>query len=114
MLTELLIRFAVGGAIVSFFAVLGDLLKPKSFAGIFGAAPSVALATIFLTVAEKGRQYMAIEARSMILGALAFLFYSCVVMRVLRSGRWSVLRVTASALLVWIVVALGLWRAFLK
>jgi hypothetical protein len=41
---ELFIRFVVGGTVVSFFAVLGDLLKPKSFAGLLGAAPSVALA----------------------------------------------------------------------
>jgi len=27
-------------------AIIGDLLKPKSFAGLFGAAPSVALATL--------------------------------------------------------------------
>jgi hypothetical protein len=42
---ELFIGFVVGGTLVSFFAVLGDLLKPKSFAGLLGAAPSVALAT---------------------------------------------------------------------
>jgi hypothetical protein len=54
---DILIRFIVGGAIVSAFAVLSDLFKPKSFAGIFGAAPSVALATIALTVAKEGRSY---------------------------------------------------------
>jgi len=31
---------------VSAFAVIGDLFKPKSFGGLFGAAPSVALATL--------------------------------------------------------------------
>ena len=36
---QFIIRFFVGGLIVSFFAVLGDTLKPKSFAGLFGAAP---------------------------------------------------------------------------
>lgn len=40
----ILIRFLIGAVAVSIFAVLGDLLKPKSFAGLFGAAPSVALA----------------------------------------------------------------------
>jgi hypothetical protein len=33
-MTEYVIRFLVGGA------VLGDLLRPKSFAGLLGAAPS--------------------------------------------------------------------------
>jgi len=46
------------------FAVLGDLFKPKTFAGLFGAAPSVALATLVLTISQKGKLYASIEARS--------------------------------------------------
>jgi hypothetical protein len=45
-MTEYVVRFLVGGAVVSAFAMLGDVLRPKSFAGLFGAAPSVALATL--------------------------------------------------------------------
>ena len=45
-MTEYVARFLIGGVAVSLFAVLGDLLRPKSFAGLFGAAPSVALATL--------------------------------------------------------------------
>jgi Protein of unknown function (DUF3147) len=52
---QILVRFVVGGLVVSAFAIIGDLLKPKSFAGLFGAAPSVALATLSLTVAKEGR-----------------------------------------------------------
>jgi hypothetical protein len=48
--TQLLIRFIVGGAVVSLFAALGDAVKPKSFAGLFAAAPSVAMATLGLTM----------------------------------------------------------------
>jgi hypothetical protein len=51
---QIAIRFLVGGLVVSGFAIIGDLLKPKSFAGLFGAAPSVALATLGLTVAKDG------------------------------------------------------------
>jgi len=39
------VRFLAGGIAVSAFAALGDTLRPKSFAGLFGAAPSIALAT---------------------------------------------------------------------
>ena len=38
-MTELLLRFVIGGTLVCLFAFLGDLFKPKSFAGLFGAAP---------------------------------------------------------------------------
>ena len=46
------VRFVVGGIIISLFASLGDVLRPKGFAGLFGAAPSVALATVALTVVQ--------------------------------------------------------------
>jgi hypothetical protein len=49
---EIIIRFIVGGLVVSTFAVLGDILRPKSFAGLFGAAPSIALATLGLTIRQ--------------------------------------------------------------
>jgi hypothetical protein len=73
---EAIVRFIIGGMFVSVFAILGDLLKPKSFAGLFGAAPSVALATLLLTVHRQGASYAAIEARSMIEGAIAFCAYA--------------------------------------
>jgi hypothetical protein len=31
---DILFRFLIGGAVVSSFAILGDLFKPKSFAGL--------------------------------------------------------------------------------
>jgi hypothetical protein len=41
---ELIVRFLAGGTIVALFALIGDVLKPQGFAGLFGAAPSGALA----------------------------------------------------------------------
>ena len=55
------------------------LLKPKSFAGLFGAAPAVALATLGLTVATEGPSYAATEARSTMAGAVALFFYASLV-----------------------------------
>ena len=51
---EFLLRFLAGELAVSIFALLGDVLRPKSFAGLFGAAPSVALATLALAFAQHG------------------------------------------------------------
>lgn len=51
------LRFLAGGIAVSAFATLGDALRPKSFAGLFGAAPSIALATLFLTLSQKGAPF---------------------------------------------------------
>ena len=63
-------RFISGGIVVLAVASLADVLRPKSFAGLFGAAPSVALATLTLAFNEHGADYVAIEARSMAVGAL--------------------------------------------
>jgi hypothetical protein len=39
-MTEYVVRFLVGGIVVSAFSMLGDVLRPKSFAALFGAVPS--------------------------------------------------------------------------
>jgi hypothetical protein len=104
---EYLVRFLVGGIVVSAFAVLGDVLRPKSFAGLFGAAPSLALATLSLALWKEGGAYASIEGRSMILGAVALAVYSCAVCQLLKRARWSALAATTSAIVLWLAVALG-------
>jgi Protein of unknown function (DUF3147) len=108
---EYAIRFVAGGLLVSIFAVVGDVLNPKSFAGIFGAAPSVALATLSMTIMARGTNYAAIEARSMIVGGLAFFLYSCVSLRLMARYHMHALRAAASALVIWLACALGIWAA---
>jgi hypothetical protein len=108
MIAELSLRFLVGGLVVSIFAMIGGALKPKSFAGLFSAAPSVALATLTLTVLKKGKPYAAIEAQSMILGAGAFFLYACLVCRLLMRRKLPVLMTATGSMLVWLICAIGL------
>jgi hypothetical protein len=110
---EYLFRFLAGGIVVSTFAVLGDVLRPKSFAGLFGAAPSVALATLSLTLWKEGSDYVSIEGRSMILGALALAAYSLLVCQLLMRPRWPALAATTSSILPWLAIALGSKQLFL-
>jgi uncharacterized membrane protein (GlpM family) len=113
-MSQILIRFLIGGAVVSVFAVLGDLLKPKSFAGLFGAAPSVALATLGLTAASEGASYAATEARSMVAGAVAFFAYASFVSWVMMNYKLKALSVTICSIPLWLGVAFGLWHLWLK
>src|ERR1700758_81974 len=106
-MSQILIRFLVGGAVVSAFAIIGDLLKPKSFAGLFGAAPSVALATLGLTIATEGTSYAATESRSMIAGAIAFLAFACCVSRVMMRYKVSALLVTICSIPLWFGLTFG-------
>jgi hypothetical protein len=109
---SLLIRFLIGGIVVSLFAALGDVLRPKSFAGLFGAAPSIALATIGMTILQDGKAYAALECRSMILGAIAFFTYALLVGWVLRRYKSHALFTSLALMPIWFVVSLGLWFLF--
>lgn len=111
---EWLIRFLIGGAVVSAFALLGDIVRPKSFAGIFGAAPSVALATLALTVHTEGSSYAATEARSMVIGAAAMMIYAGLCSRTMWTRPISVKTVTLAGLAFWLIATLAGWALFLR
>src|ERR1700751_4854436 len=113
-MSQILVRFLVGGAVVSAFAMIGDLLKPKSFAGLFGAAPSAVLATLGLTIATEGASYAATESRSMIAGAIAFMAFASCVSWVMMRFKLKALWVTICAIPLWLGVAFGLWYVWLK
>jgi hypothetical protein len=104
---DIFIRFVAGGLIVSAFAVLADVLRPKSFAGLFGAAPSVALATLGLALWKQGGDYVSVEGRSMVLGALALALYSRAVCGLMMRARWPALAATSTSLVLWLAAALG-------
>jgi hypothetical protein len=114
MLLELAIRFVLGDLIVSAFATIGGVLRPKSFAGIFGAAPSVALASLGLTFLTKGSDNVSVDGHAMVLGAIALCLYSGVVARLLLHYRWNILVATGSSWLVWLATAFGLWAIALR
>jgi hypothetical protein len=93
-MTDSILRFLIGGSAVSLFAILSDVLRPKSFAGLFGAAPSIALAILGMTIHRDGKDFAAVETRSIVFGALGFLVYTVVGSCVLRGYK-------PSTLLVW-------------
>jgi hypothetical protein len=107
-MTEYLLRFLVGGVVVSAFAMSGDVIRPKSFAGLFGAAPSVALGTLGIAIYLHGASYAAIQARSMMAGAVALSLYSVIVCQLLMRARLKAPLATVIALAAWLAVAFGL------
>jgi uncharacterized membrane protein (GlpM family) len=111
---QIAFRFIVGGLVVSLFSLIGDLLKPKSFAGIFGAAPSVALATLALTISSKGQQYAATELRATMCGAMALFVYASMVSWITMRYKLTTLMATTTLLPVWLAIALGGWFFFLN
>ncbi len=111
---DLLIRTLIGGVVVSVFAILGDVIKPKSLAGTSAAAPAVALATLFLTLHAKGVTYTALECRSMLAGAAAYLIFAVVVSQVQMRYKPKAMVGAAAMLPLWAISAATLWAVWLR
>lgn len=113
-MTDLFIRFLIGGIVVCLFSALGDIFRPKSFAGLFSAAPSIAIATLSLTVHHSGSFFASTEARSMMAGAFALALYAAAASFLLARFRPSALLVSTALMPLWLAVAFGLWQFFLR
>ena len=109
MLLELVLRFLLGGTIVAAFAMLGEIFRPKTFAGIFGAAPSVAIATLALTFGKDGATYAGLEARSMLLGSAGLFVYSAALVRVAKNEKIPVWLGAGAAWVAWFAVTIVLF-----
>lgn len=103
-LIEIAVKAVFGGVLVVVFALISETLSPKRFAGIFSAAPSIAMAGLAVTLVIKGNHDATRAATGAIFGAVALLGYCLVAGPAL--GRWGALRGAAVALVVWLVLAL--------
>lgn len=69
-----------GGCLVVAFSLLSDVLKPKTFAGLFSAAPSVALASLGLTALVMDTGKAAVAAAAMVAGAVGMVAFCALAM----------------------------------
>ena len=99
----LAIKGLLGGTLVLAFALLCHSLDPKRFAGLFSAAPAVALAGLAVTLLDKGAHEAHQSATGMIAGAAGMAVYAAAVIPLLRRTRASV--ASTAALGVWTAVA---------
>ena len=112
MLQDPLIRFLLGGSLVSAFATIAEGLKPKTFAGLFGAAPSVAIASLALAFRQRGAPYVAVQASSMLIGAVALIIYGSLYVFATTHGQVPVWLGATLNWFAWLAAALGLWLLF--
>jgi len=113
MHSALVIRFLLGGALVSLFSLCGDLLKPKSLSGIFSATPAVALVIVGLTLPDQDPWRIVLQGKAMIAGGLSLAV--CCLLTAYLVGKGGLLR-WLSPLLAWaqwLAVWLVLWLYFL-
>ena len=108
---EITVRFVMGGVIISLFALLGEVFQPKTFAGVFGAAPSVALVSLGIAFGSRGPSYAAAECRTMVFGAIALAVYAAACAAMIRRRSIPVPIGAGVCWLVWLMTAFGLWFA---
>jgi uncharacterized membrane protein (GlpM family) len=98
----LLAKGLAGGLLVVAFALLSQGLSPKRFAGLFSAAPAVALASLTITVLDKGAHDAHESAVGMIAGGVGMVAYAAAVVQLLVRTRAT--RAAALALGPWLLV----------
>ena len=97
------IKGLAGGALVVAFALLSEGLKPKRFAGLFSAAPAVAIAGLTVVLIGETTHKAHENAIGMIAGGVGMIAYASAVVPLLRRKRASA--AAAIALLAWTAVA---------
>ena len=106
---ELALKTVCGGALVLAFALFAQTLSPKRFAGVFAAAPTVALASLAVTDQFKGPTEAARGCTGMLAGAAGFVVYCLLAPVAVR--RLGTLRGSSVNLLAWAVTAAALLPA---
>jgi hypothetical protein len=104
-----LAKTLLGGLAVVGFSVLGTVGHPKRFAGLFAAAPSVAIASLALTVVLKGPAATVPYAQGMLIGSAGMLGYCLLSLYLI--DRLHALAGSILSWLAWLAVAGGLYLA---
>jgi len=99
------IKAVDGGLFVALFAVIGEMLQPKRFAGIFGASPAVSLANLLVIALVQGEGTARKASGGMIAGAIALAVAAGVAIPAVR--RWGAVLGSAVLWAVWIAVGVA-------
>ncbi len=108
----LALRGLAGGALVVVFALIGEVATPKAFSGLFSAAPSVAFASLAITIIAESPVKARQASIGMVVGGVAMAV--CCVLAAVAIPRIRSLRGSLAAWLGWAAVDLGLyWAVFI-
>lgn len=94
------------------FALIGEVVSPKAFSGLFASAPSVALASLSVTVVAEGTSKAHQDAVGMVVGGVAMVV--CCIVAVVVIPKAGALWGSFAAWVSWAAVACGLcWAVFI-
>jgi uncharacterized membrane protein (GlpM family) len=99
----LALKGLAGGTLVLAFSALAATLQPKRFAGLFGAAPAVAIAGLAIVALDKGAHDAHQAAVGMLAGSAGMVAFALAAVPLLRRLRaW---RAAGGAVVAWILIA---------
>jgi hypothetical protein len=108
----LALRGLAGGSLVVLFAMISEAVKPKAFAGLFSAAPSVAIASLAITVLTDGPAKARESSIGMVVGGVGMA--ACCLLAVAAIPKLKAFKGSLVAMAGWVTVSLGLyWAVFL-
>jgi uncharacterized membrane protein (GlpM family) len=99
----LAVKGLAGGCLVVAFALLSECLAPKRFAGLFGAAPAVALAGLAIVLLDKTVHDAHQQTVGMLAGCAGMIASAAATIPLLRRLRAS--RAATLGLVAWVVPA---------
>jgi Protein of unknown function (DUF3147) len=106
------LRGLAGGVLVVVFALVAEVVTPKAFSGLFAAAPSIAIASLAITVIAEGAATAQQASVGMTVGGVAMA--GCCLLAVRAIPRVGAVWGSAVAWTVWIVISFGLyWAVFI-
>ncbi|TMD20092.1 MAG: DUF3147 family protein [Chloroflexi bacterium] len=108
-ISSVLLKALVGGLAVVGFSLIGHGGHPKRFAGLVSAAPSVAVASLAITVVLKGADATVPYAQGMLIGSAGMVAYCLASLYLIE--RLHALVGSILAWLAWLLVAGGLYVA---
>ncbi len=106
------IKAFAGGCAVILFSLVSEVLKPKEFAGLFSAVPSVATASLLVAMLQKGHRSVEMHAMGMIVGGVGIVLYCLVGTYLVRHLRAKLGSLAAAP--VWFATAIGGYALFLR
>jgi hypothetical protein len=108
----LAIKGLVGGTMVVLFSLAGEAVRPRGLAGIFAAAPSVAIASLAVTVVATGVIAAFNESLGMLAGAAGMVIFCLLGTEAVK--RFGALKGSIASTAAWFATALGLWALVLR
>ncbi len=108
----ILVKGFAGGVLVVLFALLGEVIRPRSLAGITSGAPSVAAAGLVVTLLSSGAMMAWNLSLGMIAGAMGLVAWCLVGADAVK--RFGGIKGSLATTAVWFVVAFALWAVALR